>query len=233
VEIDGLSEGIDSGSSLGWRRRLDGEDGVDDGGSELGSEFGVKFGSKRGVGDGDESSSVHGLSDLEGIEELRGKGRKEGMEGRGELKLKVRGPYLSCFFDHVDDGTHLERLLHSKIVTLSDDSRVNSLGSVPLGLLEELSDEKDDRGGSISGLLVLSDGCTGDHGCGGVLKKENKVRISTGWRKSERSFGRTWICISERRTFPSWRRLSEGRKISSSRDTYGPKMCRGNLPWSF
>jgi len=98
VEIDGLGEGIDSGSSLCWRRRLNGEDGVDDGGSELGSEFGVKFGSERGVGDGDEGSSIHGLGDFEGVEELRerkAKGR-EGKEERGELKLRKRE--LTCFF---------------------------------------------------------------------------------------------------------------------------------------
>lgn len=65
--------------------------------------------------------------------------------------------------------THLERLLSCEIVTLSDDSRVDPLGRVPLRLLEELTNEQDDRRRSISGLLVLGDSCTGNHSSSRVL----------------------------------------------------------------
>lgn len=70
---------------------------------------------------------------------------------------------------------NLERLLSREIVTLSDDSRVDPLGRVPLRLLEKLADEQDDRRRSISGLLVLGDSCTGDHSSGRVLRWYNEL----------------------------------------------------------
>lgn len=100
--------------------------------------------------------------------------------------------------------TDLEGLLQREIVTLSDDSRVDALGSVSLRLLQELSNEEDDRGGSVSGLLVLGDSCAGDHGGGGVLERGKKA-VSEVREPPEREArrGLTWICISERSTFPS------------------------------
>lgn len=65
--------------------------------------------------------------------------------------------------------THLERLLLGDVETLSDDPRMHTLRDVPIGLLQQLSYEEDDRGGTVSALLVLSHSRPCDHGGSRIL----------------------------------------------------------------
>lgn len=53
--------------------------------------------------------------------------------------------------------------------SFAQDSRVDAFLNVPLGLLKQLSYEQHYACGSISALVVLSDGCSGYHCCSGVL----------------------------------------------------------------
>lgn len=61
-------------------------------------------------------------------------------------------------------------LLLGQIKTFSNDSRVDTFLDIPVRLLQQLSNEQNDRGGSISDLLVLGNSGPGDHSSGGVLR---------------------------------------------------------------
>jgi len=73
---------------------------------------------------------------------------------------------------------HRKSLLLGQIKTFSNDSRVDTFLDIPVRLLQQLSNEQNDRGCSISDLLVLGNSGTGDHSSGGVLRM-SKVSVRT------------------------------------------------------
>lgn len=82
--------------------------------------------------------------------------------------------------------TYVERLLLGELESLCDDTGVETLGNVALGLLHELSDEHDDRSSTVSSNLILSCCCAGNHSGSGVLdllnveKKGKRRRYNIG-----------------------------------------------------
>ncbi len=55
------------------------------------------------------------------------------------------------------------------VESFADDTRVDAFLNVSLCLLEELTDEKNNGGGTITTLLILCNGCSSDHSGGRVL----------------------------------------------------------------
>lgn len=92
---------------------------------------------------------------------------REGREGDLLEDLEVDVPAgVEGDLEVVEEGR--EGVL-GNLDAVCEDARVDALRGVALGLLEELADEEDDGGRSVSGHLVLGDGGTGDESCCGVL----------------------------------------------------------------
>ena len=66
-------------------------------------------------------------------------------------------------------NTNLESLLLGNVKALGDDTRVQTLRDIALGLLKELADEQDVGRGAIASDLILSRGGAGNHRRCGVL----------------------------------------------------------------
>lgn len=65
--------------------------------------------------------------------------------------------------------TYRKSLLLSQVESFSNNSRMHAFLDIPVRLLQQLSDEEDDRSRSVSCLLILGDSCPSDHSGGGVL----------------------------------------------------------------
>jgi hypothetical protein len=59
--------------------------------------------------------------------------------------------------------THVESLCLGNIKTVSDDARVQALGNVSVGLLQQLSHQQHYRRGAVSANVVLRSRCSGNH----------------------------------------------------------------------
>ena len=107
--------------------------------------------------------------------------------------------------------THRQRLLLGHLNALRQDSRVHAFARVALRLLEQLSDEEDDRGRAVASLVILRNCCPCNHRGGRVLRRGTERASEEGdlsahgahELRSNKETRHTWICISDRSTLPS------------------------------